>query len=89
MKPSKNREFQSYFTPDRLKEAVGRKSRVYVRPLLAIDIKDCRWLPEHEVHCHYLVSFMVFILHMPITVVAHKVGYLLKHISYDTRTQRC
>lgn len=90
MKPSKNREFQPYFTPDRLKEAIGRKGRVYVRPLVAIDIKDCRRLPEHEVSALSLLGLLHgFILHMPINMVAHNVGNLLKHTSYDTRARRC
>ena len=49
MKPRSNHQFRPYFSPDRLKELVGRKGRLYIRPVMPIDLPRCRRLPEHEV----------------------------------------
>ena len=49
MKPRINRTFRPFFAPDRLKEPVGRKGKLYIRPVVPIDLTRCKRLPEHEV----------------------------------------
>ena len=48
-KPKKDKEFIPYFSPDRVKSAIGRKGRVYVRPLIQIDLGTLVEVPEYLV----------------------------------------
>lgn len=49
LKPSVGRPFVPFCTPDRLKSFIGRKGKLYVRPLVAIDISTIPPLSEHVV----------------------------------------
>ena len=49
MKPSASSPFIPYFTPDRLKSYIGRKGKLYIRPLCTIDIPSCTIKSEREV----------------------------------------
>lgn len=49
MKPSASRPLAPYFTPDMLKACIGRKGKLYIRPLRIIDLSAIPARPEHEV----------------------------------------
>ena len=48
-RPRRDREFVPFFSPDRVKAAIGRKGRVYVRPLIQIDLGTLVQVPEYLV----------------------------------------
>lgn len=50
-RPRRDREFVPFFSPDRVKAAIDRKGRIYVRPLIQIDIGTLVQVPEYLVSC--------------------------------------
>ena len=72
MKSHKDREFLPFFAPDRLKDAIGRKGRVYIRPLKRIDLADLAPIPE------YLVSFYGY--KKKLYLVVHSTMLTCRHI---------
>lgn len=49
MKPAANRKFVPFCTPDLLKRFIGRKGKLYIRPLQNLDVATRSLLPEHVV----------------------------------------
>jgi hypothetical protein len=49
-KPVASGPYIPYFAPDRLKGFIGRKGKLYIRPLRSINIAACVSKSEHEVH---------------------------------------
>ena len=52
MIPSLDRPFRPYFSVDLLKERIGRKGRLYVRPLAMIDLNDLPTVSAEHVRMH-------------------------------------
>lgn len=48
-KPEADHEFFPFFAPDRLKTAIGRKGRIYIRPLKEIELENITKMPEYLV----------------------------------------
>ena len=49
--PRKGLPFRPVFSVSRLKEAIGRKGKLYIRPMEEITFDNCRRLSDHEVKC--------------------------------------
>ena len=47
--PSRELPFRPYFTVDLLKERIGRKGRLYIRPLIPIELNSCPTMTAEEV----------------------------------------
>lgn len=52
MIPSLDRPFQPYFSVDLLKERIGRKGRLYVRPLTIINMNALPTVSAEHVRMH-------------------------------------
>lgn len=49
MKPKRDKSFKPFFSVSELKEMIGRKGKLYIRPLRLIHFRDSPRLTEHEV----------------------------------------
>ena len=49
MKPRRNQPFRPFFSVRELKEAIGRKGKLYIRPLQLIAFGKCPRLTDHEI----------------------------------------
>ena len=48
-KPRRGRPFHSFFSADLLKEMIGRRGKLYIRPVESIQSELCPYLTETEV----------------------------------------
>ena len=58
MIPSRESPFRPYFTVDLLKERIGRKGRLYIRPLTPIELNSCPTITAEEVTNQYIITLM-------------------------------